>query len=409
MMLITMNDVANYPSTAPDILSAPLFPHIIRGTFVNRPNRFVIRCAVGSGIVDAYLPNPGRLWELLLPGRTVYLAARKGTGAGKLAQVAVAVECEGRPILLHTHMANIVTARLLSENKIPGLEGALITKAEVQAGHSRFDFLLERKGKPFFLEVKSCTLFGRSIAMFPDAVTVRGRRHIEELAALSRQGMDCGILFLIHWPHVRFFLPDYHTDLDFAQTFRKVQGSLLIKAVALEWQQDLRLSREVREISVAWDVIDREARDRGSYCILIHIPDNAVVTVGKLGDMPINAGYYIYVGSAKRALAKRMARHIRSKKTMHWHIDYLRKYADSCVALPIRSSVSLEHELAEALGKIADGCVPAFGSSDCTCVSHLFHFSDNPLHFQPFIELLQYFRIDRLEDVYAHSLRVRNS
>jgi DNA-binding sugar fermentation-stimulating protein len=67
-------------------------------------------------------------------------------------------------------------------------------------GHSRFDFLLERNGRPFYLEVKSCTLVGRSIAMFPDAVTARGRRHLEELADMGRRGTPCGVLFLIHWP-----------------------------------------------------------------------------------------------------------------------------------------------------------------------------------------------------------------
>jgi sugar fermentation stimulation protein A len=92
-----------------------------------------------------------------------------------------------------------------------------------------------------------------------------------------------------------------------------------------------------------------------------------------------------------------MERHLRKHTALHWHIDYLKGHADQCTAIPIRASVSLEHELAEAVGRIADGCVPAFGSSDCNCPSHLFRFADNPLHRQSFIDLLQYFRIDRLE------------
>jgi len=80
-------------------------------------------------------------------------------------------------------------------------------------------------GDPFVLEVKSCTLFGNSIAMFPDAVTVRGRRHIEELAALAVRGTAGGVVFLVHTPRVRYFLPDYHTDLTFARTFLNVKTS----------------------------------------------------------------------------------------------------------------------------------------------------------------------------------------
>ena len=309
----------------------------------------------------------------------------------------MAVEREGIPLLLHTHLSNSVAAALIGARKIPGLEDATITRAEVQVGHSRFDFLLERGGRPFYLEVKSCTLVGRRIAMFPDAVTLRGKRHMEELAAMSRRGTACGILFLVHWPHARFFLPDYHTDLEFARTFMDVRKDLVIKAMSLTWRPDLSLSPEVREVAIPWDTIEREARDSGSYIVMIHLPQDVTTKVGSLGEIHFPAGYYLYVGTAKRALTKRMERHMRKHTAVHWHIDYLKGYADRCTAIPIRSSTPLEHELAEAVGRIADGCVPSFGSSDCDCPSHLFRFADNPLQRQSFIDLLQYFRIDRLE------------
>ena len=397
MMPVTMSALRKSPFPLPDLFEVPLFSDIIKGTFVSRPNRFVIRCAVEGGVIDAYLPNPGRLWELLLPGRIVYLVRKPPGGSGTLTHTAVAVEREGIPLLLHTHLSNSVAAALIGQRKIPGLEDATITRAEVQVGHSRFDFLLERGGRPFYLEVKSCTLVGRCIAMFPDAVTARGKRHMEELAAMSRRGTACGILFLVHWPHARFFLPDYHTDLEFARTFTDVRKDLVIKAMSLTWRPDLSLSPEVREVAIPWDTIEREARDSGSYIVMIHIPQDVTTKVGSLGEVHFPAGYYLYVGTAKRALTKRMERHMRKHTAVHWHIDYLKGHADRCTAIPIRSSVPLEHELAEAVGRIADGCVASFGSSDCDCPSHLFRFADNPLHRQPFIDLLQYFRIDRLE------------
>jgi sugar fermentation stimulation protein A len=239
-------------------------------------------------------------------------------------------------------------------------------------------------------------LFGRDIAMFPDAVTLRGKKHLTELAAMCRQGTAGGILFLVHWPHADYFLPDYHTDLHFAVAFQEVKNDLFIKAVSLHWRPDLTLSPNVREICIPWDTIAREAKDSGSYIIMLHITDDAEVTVGSLGKIHFSPGYYLYVGTAKHALTKRLERHLRKNKAFHWHIDYLRDYADSCVAIPIRSSEPLEQQLAAALQGIADGFIPAFGSSDCSCASHLFRFTENPLRSPLFINILQHFRMDRL-------------
>ena len=69
-----------------------------------------------------------------------------------------------------------------------------------------------------FLEVKSCTLVGKKVAMFPDAITERGARHLRELADLSRNGSKTAVLFIVHWPLAEVFMPDYHTDLNFTRT-----------------------------------------------------------------------------------------------------------------------------------------------------------------------------------------------
>ncbi|HLA26407.1 MAG TPA: DNA/RNA nuclease SfsA [Syntrophales bacterium] len=386
------------PSHIPNVLEAPLFSNIIKGSFIKRPNRFVVHCATQDGLIEAYLPNPGRLWELLLPGRILYLVKKEQGASSNLRHMVVAVERDERPVLLHTHLANAVAARLIEAKKIPGMEDATISRAEITVGRSRFDFLLQKGGKPFFLEVKSCTLFGRSIAMFPDAVTLRGKRHIEELVALSRQGTPCGIIFLVHWPQAEYFLPDYHTDLEFALAFKELKGRVFVKAMSLEWRPDLRLSENIREMSIPWEIIAEEARDGGDYLLLLHLAADMSLEVGSLGTVDFPQGYYLYVGTAKRALTKRLARHLRKNKTINWHMDYLRPYADRCTAIPIRSRKPLEHALAKALLDMSDWSIPAFGSSDCRCPTHLFGMKKNPLHVQAFIDLLQYFRIDRLEE-----------
>ena len=233
--------------------------------------------------------------------------------------------------------------------------------------------------------------------MFPDAVTVRGRRHLTELAALSREGTPGIVLFLVHWPHARFFLPDYHTDIDFARTFLDLKQDLTFKAVSVYWRKNMMLDSQIRELAIPWDLIAREAKDRGNYILILQLSEDRSLSVGSLGMVFFRKGFYLYVGSARANLAKRMERHLRKRKTFFWHIDYLRDQAERCTAIPIRTSQPLEHEIARAVCRIADWSIKGFGSSDCTCETHLFGMYDNPIRSPQFMALLQHFRIDRLE------------
>jgi len=373
-----------------------LFPEIITGRYIRRLNRFVIECDLGGRVVRAHLPNPGRLWELLIPGRVVTLVKSPALPERATPFTAVAVEREGVTVLLHTQKSNDVVQFLLEERQIPGLETAEIIKREFTMGGSRFDFLLKEGNEKILLEVKSCTLFGSSLAMFPDAITARGRRHLLELAAHTRDGYRCGVIFVIHSPHPGFFLPDYHTDYAFSQTFQDKKDLLFYRALRISWQKDLRLDKNIREASIPWSLLARECRDQGSYLFLLTIPADITVAVGSLGRIHFPSGYYLYAGSAKRNMAKRLDRHLRKRKNFHWHIDYLRDVSSSCLALPFRTRDDLEHDLAGTLSNIADWSIPKFGASDCSCPSHLFGMATNPLHRPDFLELLQYFRMDRL-------------
>jgi sugar fermentation stimulation protein A len=374
-----------------------LFNNTQKATFIKRVNRFVVECALNEEVIGAYLPNPGRLRELLLPGRRLYLAENPDTPGRKYRYTAVAVKREGIPVLLHTHRSNDVVRWLIEKGKIPGLEDAKVVKPEATVGRSRFDFLLEKEGKPFLLEVKSCTLFGEAIAMFPDAVTERGKRHLIELAEQSRMGTQAGVIFLVHWPHARWFLPDYHTDIEFARTLYGVRNEIMVKALFIGWQHDLTLAPAIGELEIPWHIVEGEARDSGSYILLLHLTKGVRIEVGKRGVKVFRKGWYLYAGSAKRNLKKRMARHMRKRKNLFWHIDYLREAADRCIPIPVRSSTPLQCPMAKRLFEIADWPVPEFGSSDCDCNTHLFGMHTNPLENPLFIEMVQRFRIDRLE------------
>lgn len=378
---------------------SPWDTDLIAATFRRRPNRFVVECEINGTTVKAHLPNPGRLWELLLPESTVILVRRKIVSPGGMEYSAVAVERDGLPVLLHTQMANHVVRYLLETGRVPGLEAAEIVRAEATVGRSRFDFLLKKEGKDILCEVKSCTLFGKSFAMFPDAVTERGKRHLLELAELADHGCTCFVIYLISWPMARYFLPDFHTDPDFSRVFREVRNKVAFCPLAVGWSSSLCLTDTVREVKIPWSLLEREDQNRGNYLLILHLSRERRIKVGALGEVLFRPGYYIYVGSARKNLSQRINRHLRKRKQLFWHIDYLREVADSCSAIAIRSSTNLEHDLARDLGKITFWQIRGFGSSDCSCPSHLFGTEDLPLKNGKFIDLLQYYRMDRLDDL----------
>jgi sugar fermentation stimulation protein A len=105
-------------------------------------------------------------------------------------------------------------------------------------------------------------------------------------------------------------------------------------------------------------MLTREARDAGSYLLVLRLPGRRTLPVGSLGDVTFRAGYYIYVGSAKKNLARRIQRHHRLRKNLFWHIDYLRDAADWVAALPIRTADDIECALAGAMEKTASWLVP---------------------------------------------------
>ena len=367
-----------------------------KASFVARPNRFVLVCDLDGKTVRAYLPNPGRLQELLFPGVEVWLEESDDPNR-KMAYTAVAVvDWRGEPVVLHTHVMNDVAQHLLERGLVPGLEGARIVGREVTRGRSRFDFLLEEGKREILLEVKSCTLFSRRVAMFPDAVTARGKKHVEELAQLSGERTRGAVLFLVNSLRPEIFLPDFHTDLAFSRTLLGVRKKSKIIPRAIGWTRRLALRKKVRLLNIPWDRVERDAHDSGSYLVVLRLRRARTIEVGRLGRIRFEPGFYTYIGSARRSLSKRIERHRRLRKKMHWHIDYLRAVAEWHAALPVLSADDLECSIASALRETAQGVTRAFGSSDCDCDSHLVWSAKDPLQTRAFQELLQSFRMERL-------------
>jgi sugar fermentation stimulation protein A len=172
--------------------------------FIARPNRFLLHCALepcgrDTLPVPVHLADPGRLKELLLPGQRVWLRPA-ASPTRKTAWSAVLVESpDGTGLVsVDTTMPNRLIHRALEAGALDEFAGWALERAEWTHGRSRIDFLLARDVRRLALEVKSVTLVEDGVALFPDAITARGARHVRELADLARQDRwEAAILFVL--------------------------------------------------------------------------------------------------------------------------------------------------------------------------------------------------------------------
>lgn len=123
----------------------------------------------------------------------------------------------------------------------------------------------------------------------------------------------------------------------------------------------------------------------GSYILVIRLQEESKLQIGALGSKIFKKGYYLYVGSAmgkkgSTTLINRVKRHLSPpcEKSKHWHIDYLleNEYANIIQILLIPSINKIECIISSEIKKRSDGLIENFGSSDCTCSSHLYYFSN---------------------------------
>ena len=119
---------------------------------------------------------------------------------------------------------------------------------------------------------------------------------------------------------------------------------------------------------------------KGIYCLTIKLVKKHNIRVGCLGNFGFPRGFYVYVGSAQNNLEDRINRHLRRDKKMHWHIDYLLHYGQVICVHTYAAEKNAECILSQKIGNIknAEILVSGFGSSDCSCASHLYFFQDNP-------------------------------
>lgn len=195
-----------------------------RGIFHKRLNRFVglvdITWPFGEKKVKIHIHDSGRLSELLFNGNEILLKKPEREESRKTKWDLVAAKFDNHWVLtnsgLHRRIAEWIFARGIPFGKLKSI------RPEVKWGNSRLDFLLVNSmDEKIWVEVKGCTLTLNGRAIFPDAPTERGKRHVEELIELRKLGDRAAIVFLVMRRDSQCFYPNIETDLEFSKTFFK--------------------------------------------------------------------------------------------------------------------------------------------------------------------------------------------
>jgi sugar fermentation stimulation protein A len=191
----------------------------VRGVFQERPNRFSAFVKVEDKILLAFLPNPGRMHELLIPGTEVFLIESLKENR-KTSYDLIGVSYNDQRVSVDSRVPNKLVLEALRNGDIEELAEYNIIKPEYGYGHTRFDFFLANKRESCLLEVKSVTLVKDGVAMFPDAVTKRGKRHVNDLVKAKKEGYRACILFVVQRTDASAFAPSDESDPEFGKTLR---------------------------------------------------------------------------------------------------------------------------------------------------------------------------------------------
>ena len=203
-------------------------PSLQRAEFLKRLNRFVGTARIQGRQQKIHIADPGRLNELLYTGNTIMVKPAPKDSSRKTAWSLMAARGENGWVLLNTFLHRRIAENILRDPEISPFGELKSFRAEVtpEGFKSRFDFLLKPKSSaPVWLEVKGCTLLKGKTALFPDAPTTRGTRHMLELKELSGRGEGAAVMFLVFPQGAECFAANGDTDPDFHEAFGNAQDS----------------------------------------------------------------------------------------------------------------------------------------------------------------------------------------
>lgn len=196
------------------------YDHMVRGIFVDRPNRFIAHVDAEGQRQTVHVKNTGRCAELLQPGAEVFLQfCDKPERKTKYDLISVY-----KPGLGWVNMDSAAPNRIMEEY-LSSREEVTYIKPEAAFGASRMDFYFEKSKKKCLMEVKGVTLERDGIAYFPDAPTQRGVKHMRELMKAVEHGYESWLVFVIQMPGIMQVRTNDETHPQFGEVLRQAAAA----------------------------------------------------------------------------------------------------------------------------------------------------------------------------------------
>lgn len=202
-------------------------PPLQRATLIQRYKRFLADVITPDGTeLTLHCPNTGAMTGCATPGDTVWYSTSENTKRKYPHTWELTQTRTGALICVNTLWANRLTKEAIQNEQLSELSGYSLLKSEVKYGaeRSRIDFMLQADSRPdCYIEVKSVTLAEQEYGYFPDAVTLRGQKHLRELMSVAAEGHRAVVLFAVLHSAITLFSPARHIDAKYAQLLIEAQ------------------------------------------------------------------------------------------------------------------------------------------------------------------------------------------
>jgi sugar fermentation stimulation protein A len=223
---------------------------LIPATFENSLNRFVAVVKFNDNICNVHIPTTSRMRELLYPGANVFISYNSGKNR-KTQYDLKAVIYNGILVSIDSGVPNKILQKALSNHDIDKLSDWSLDKCEVVYGNSRLDFRLSRGGEIMYVEAKSVTLVNEGWALFPDAPTSRGTRHLFHLINAVENGHQASVIFIIQREDANSFSPNTATDPVFAAALKEAYNAG-VQVLPLKCIVTAKSIKIVAEVPIIW-------------------------------------------------------------------------------------------------------------------------------------------------------------
>jgi sugar fermentation stimulation protein A len=198
-----------------------LGPNLTEGRFLERLNRFAALVAVAGQPQLVHVANSGRMRELLAPGRRVLLKPVADAPHRKTRYDLALVDLGGTLASADSRLPNALVREALEQGRLPQFAGYPHLRAEVVFGESRLDLRLDGPAGACYIETKSVTLVNDGVALFPDAPTTRGVKHLGSLSQALAAGHRAAVVFVVQRSDAQAFAPNHAADPAFGAALRR--------------------------------------------------------------------------------------------------------------------------------------------------------------------------------------------